>query len=55
MIQGNALLIVFLILFIASASFETLLSGLNIRHLCRHGHQVPPVFAGHLDGNPWRR
>jgi len=50
MIQGNALLTIFLILFIASAAFETLLSGLNIRHLHRHGHQVPPVFAGELEG-----
>jgi len=54
MIQGNALLIVFLILFIAPV---LRIPALGAHHLA----SVPPrsadtpAFAGHLDGNPWRR
>ncbi len=49
MIQGNALLLAFLVLYLAASSFEAVLSGLNIRYLRRRGHEIPPVFAGHLD------
>jgi len=47
MIQGNALLMVFPVHFIAPKPFATLLSGLDVRHL-RRGRQIPrpsPVIS----------
>jgi len=49
MIQFNWLLIAFLIAFGARSLFQVVLNRLNIRHLHRHGNQVPPVFQGIVD------
>lgn len=43
------LLIVYLAVFFLSASVRFGLDRLNIRHLTRHGHEVPEVFAGQLE------
>jgi len=55
MIRGNALLVAFVVLYLASMLLEAALSGLNIRHLRRRGHEAPPAFAGHLDGETLAR
>ncbi len=47
--QWNALLIVFLAVFILSAGIRSLLRWLNIRHLARFGGTVPRVFTGDID------
>lgn len=43
------LLIGYLTVFFLSAAVRFGLDHLNIRHLARHGHEVPEVFAGRLE------
>lgn len=40
---------VLLAAFVAVLMFEYALDWLNMRHLRRYGHQVPPEFSGHID------
>ena len=49
MVQWNALLIIFLVIFIINVVFRWLLTYINVRHLRRHGHNVPEVFKGEID------
>ena len=49
MVVFNGLLIAFLILFAITALCRWLLAHLNIRHLQRHGHEIPEVFGGEID------
>ena len=49
MVQWNILLIAFLVAFAASSLFRLLLTYMNVRHLRRHGSDVPDVFAGEID------
>jgi STE24 endopeptidase len=49
MVQWNILLIIFLAAFAASSVFRLLLTYMNVRHLRRHGRDVPDVFAGEID------
>jgi STE24 endopeptidase len=49
MVKFNGLMIFFLAAFVASALVRGVLSGLNIRHLRRHGHEIPEVFRGEID------
>ena len=50
MILWNGLMVFFLTTFIASALARGALKRLNIRHLRRHGHEIPEVFQGEIDG-----
>jgi STE24 endopeptidase len=50
MVQWNGLMISFLAAFAVSAAVHAALSGLNIRHLRRHGGEIPEVFRGEIDG-----
>jgi len=45
----NALLIAFLIAFASCSIFRWTLTQINIRHLRRHGHEIPDVFRGDID------
>jgi STE24 endopeptidase len=49
MVQWNILLIAFLAAFAASSAFRLLIAYMNVRHLRRHGHDVPEVFEGEID------
>jgi STE24 endopeptidase len=49
MIVFNGLLIAFLIIFAITAICKWLLTQINIRHLQRHGHEIPEVFRGEID------
>jgi len=49
MIQLNGLLITFLILFLFRLLLKETLTWINIRHLQRHGHQVPEMLRGEID------
>ncbi|TRZ75228.1 MAG: M48 family peptidase [Deltaproteobacteria bacterium] len=49
MVVFNGLLIAFLILFTITAICRWLLPQINIRHLQRHGHEIPDVFRGEID------
>lgn len=53
--QSSTLLIFFLILFVASALVQGGLNWLNLRHLRRHGDEIPPVFAGQIDAETLAR
>ncbi len=55
MVQFNPLMILFLFMFVAVAILRRLLTALNIRHLRRHGHEVPEAFAGEIDGETLTR
>jgi STE24 endopeptidase len=55
MIQCNALMMLFLITFISVALLRRLLTAVNIRHLHLHGHEIPDVFAGEIDGDTLAR
>jgi len=55
MIQGNALTVFFLIAFLASSLVQGALRWINIRHLSRHGGEVPEVFQGEIDGETLSR
>ena len=55
MIQFNALMMVFLAVFVTVALLRRLLTALNIRHLRSHGHEVPEAFAGEIDGDTLAR
>lgn len=50
MIQWNSLMVFFLTIFVASSLVGGVLKWLNIRHLRRHGHEIPEVFRGEIDG-----
>jgi len=45
----NALMIFFLVVFLAGTLGRWGLDRLNIGHLQRHGHEIPPVFQGEID------
>lgn len=49
MIQLNALLIGFLILFLIRFLFKEILTRMNIRHLQHHGHTVPEMLRDEID------
>lgn len=49
MIRWNGLLISFLVLFLAAALVREGLAWLNVRHLRRHGGEVPEPFRGQID------
>ena len=49
-IACNGLLLAFLSVFILSALGRWVLGEINIRHVQRHGHTVPDVFRGEIDG-----
>jgi STE24 endopeptidase len=49
MIPEYSLIIYFLVTFAASMLVRGILKWLNIRHLRRHGHEIPDVFRGELD------
>ncbi len=49
MVQFNGLMVFFLAAFAASSLAHGLLKALNIRHLRRHGGEVPEVFRGEID------
>lgn len=49
MVQFNMLMFAFLGVFVAGALVRWVLTALNIRHLRRHGRDVPQVFAGEID------
>ena len=51
MIQWNGLMFFFLAAFFVSALVRGALRWLNIRHLRRHGHEIPEVFQGQIDGS----
>jgi len=50
MIQWNSLMVFFLTVFVASFLVRGVLKWLNIRHLRLHGHEIPVVFRGEIDG-----
>jgi STE24 endopeptidase len=50
MIQWNGLMVFFLSVFISSVLVHGVLKWLNIRHLRLHGHEIPDVFRGEIDG-----
>ncbi|MEI6457277.1 MAG: M48 family peptidase, partial [bacterium] len=45
----NALLIAFLIAFASCSIFRWILTQINVRHLRRHGHEIPEGFRGDID------
>jgi STE24 endopeptidase len=49
-IACNALLFAFLGVFVLSTLIRWGLGEINIRHVRRHGHTVPDVFRGEIDG-----
>lgn len=49
MVQWNSLLIAFLAVFAVSSLCRWFLTQTNVRHLTRHGQEVPPVFRGDID------
>jgi STE24 endopeptidase len=49
MVRWNGLLLSFLVAFAAAALAREGLAWLNIRHLRRHGHEVPEAFRGQID------
>ncbi|MHB9096755.1 MAG: M48 family metallopeptidase [Syntrophales bacterium] len=55
MVQLNGLMVFFLAAFVASALIHAVLKALNIRHLRRHGGEVPEVFRGEIDGETLAR
>ena len=50
MIQWNGLMVFFLTVFVVSSLVHGVLKWLNIRHLRRHGDEIPEVFRGEIDG-----
>ncbi|MCL5808350.1 MAG: M48 family metallopeptidase [Deltaproteobacteria bacterium] len=50
MIQWNGLMVFFLTVFVASLLVHGVLNGLNLRHLRRHGDEIPEVLRGEIDG-----
>ena len=55
MIQFNALLIVFLALFLFRSVFQLALNLINVSHLRQHGNDVPRVFQGTVDRKQFSR
>ncbi len=55
MIEYNALLILFLSIFVSCSFLRWLLRRINIRHLRRHGNEVPEVFMGEIDADTLSR
>lgn len=49
MVEWNDLLAVFLGLFLLRTAARLFLATINIRHLRRHGHEVPEVFRDQVD------
>jgi len=49
MVQWNSLLIAFIAIFAACSVSRWILTQINVRHLRRHGHEVPDVFKGDID------
>jgi len=54
MIPTSPLLIVYLGVFLAGVAMEFLLTKMNISHLRHHGHTVPDLFKGYIDGDKLR-
>ena len=50
MIKWNGLMVFFLTVFVVSSLLRGALKWLNIRHLRLHGHEIPEVFQGEVDG-----
>ena len=55
MVQWNGLMVFFLAVFAASLLIRGGLTWLNIRHLHRHGHEVPEVLEGEIDAGTLAR
>ena len=55
MIQFNALLLVFLGLFLFRSMFQLALNLINVSHLRQHGNDVPRVFQGTVDRKQFSR
>ncbi len=53
--QWNGLMVFFLAAFVASSLAHGVLNWLNIRHLRRHGREIPEVFRGEIDGETLAR
>jgi len=51
MIPISPLLIVYLVVFLAGVGTEFLLTKMNVGHLRDHGHRVPDLFKGYIDGD----
>ena len=49
MILISPLLISYLVVFLVGVGLEILLTGLNVRHLRKHGHRVPEPFEEFID------
>ncbi|MDY6954301.1 MAG: M48 family metallopeptidase, partial [Thermodesulfobacteriota bacterium] len=47
-------LTVYLIVFLTGVATESVLTKMNISHLKDHGHTVPDLFKGYIDGNKLR-
>jgi len=54
MIPTSPLLIVYLAVFLAGVAIELLLTKMNMGHLRDHGHTVPDLFKGYIDGDKLR-
>lgn len=54
-IAFNGLLLAFLSIFVLSALGRWCLGKINISHVRRHGHTVPDVFKGEIDGEILRK
>ena len=55
MVQFNALLIAFLVVFALRSLLQLALNRLNFRHLRKEGARVPRVFQGWVDGEKLAR
>jgi len=51
----KALLILFLVLFFGRSVWRFVLQQLNIRHLQKHGKDIPPAFRGIIDADTLSR
>mgnify|MGYP001219770832 FL=1 len=51
----KALLILFLVLFFGRSVWRFILQQLNIRHLQKHGKDIPPAFRGIIDADTLSR
>jgi len=51
MIPISPLLMSYLVVFFVGVGLELLLTGINVRHLRKHGRRVPEPFEGFIDGD----
>ncbi|MDY6837301.1 MAG: M48 family metallopeptidase [Thermodesulfobacteriota bacterium] len=54
MISISPLLIVYLVLFLTGVATESVLTKMNMGHFKHHGHRVPDLFKGYIDGDKLR-